>query len=58
MLREQVAALATPWSLATLELGLRFEQLAVDFWAEQMAGGEAERRRHSPLFPLDGARRL
>ena len=38
-LREQVAELATPWALATLELGLRFEQLASDFWAEQLAGG-------------------
>jgi hypothetical protein len=24
--------------LATLEMGLRFEQLAVDFWAEVAAG--------------------
>ena len=36
-LREQVADLATPWALATLEMGLRFEHLAVDFWAEQLA---------------------
>lgn len=34
-LREQVGPLATPEALATLEMGMRFEQLAVAFWAEQ-----------------------
>lgn len=38
-LRDQVAPLAGPSSLATLEMGLRFEQLAVDFWAEQLDAG-------------------
>jgi PadR family transcriptional regulator AphA len=38
-LHASISSSVTPWSLATLELGLRFEQLAVDFWAEIAAGG-------------------
>jgi PadR family transcriptional regulator AphA len=37
-LHADIAASVTPWTLATLEMGLRFEQLAVDFWSEVAAG--------------------
>lgn len=38
-LSEQVASLATPAALATLEMGMRFERLAVAFWDEQRGEG-------------------
>jgi PadR family transcriptional regulator AphA len=38
-LHAAIGSSVTPWSLATLEMGLRFEQLAVDFWSEVAEGG-------------------
>jgi PadR family transcriptional regulator AphA len=38
-LHASISSSVTPWSLAALEMGLRFEQLAVEFWAEVAAGG-------------------
>ena len=33
-LHSRVAALADPWELHTLEMGMRFERLAVEFWSD------------------------
>ena len=42
-LHEAICGTAGPWELATLDLGRRFEQMAVDFWADvtQQAQGRA-----------------
>lgn len=41
-LHEAVLATATPWQLATLEVGLRYEQMASVFWSEVVDRAQSE----------------
>jgi PadR family transcriptional regulator AphA len=56
-LHASIASSVTPWSLAPLEMGLRFEQLAVDFWSEVATGrypGRPVSRGRSGASGADG----
>jgi DNA-binding PadR family transcriptional regulator len=43
-LRDDLQGIATPAELATLELGLRYERTAADFWAEIRANPPVSRK--------------
>jgi PadR family transcriptional regulator AphA len=51
--RRRVAPTATPWELATLEMGLRFERAAAAFWAEIARSDDGDDRpRGEPATDL------
>lgn len=52
-LHEAICGTAGEWELATLDLGRRFEQMAVDFWTDvtRQAQGQAAQGRAAPMRP-------
>ncbi len=48
-LHDAITGEAGEWELSTLELGRRFEQLTIDFWAE--VGAHARQGRAAPMRP-------